>query len=59
MGQEPKVNERITGWAVQYSTVPVLVKLTPNVSDILPHGMAAKRGGAPVTIEEAKAACGQ
>ena len=46
VGQEPKVNERITGWAVQYSTVPVLVKLTPNVSDILPHGMAAKRGGA-------------
>ena len=46
VGQEPKVNERITAWAVQYSTVPVLVKLTPNVSDILPHGMAAKRGGA-------------
>jgi len=46
VGQEPKINERITGWAVQYSTVPVLVKLTPNVSDIIPHGMAAKRGGA-------------
>jgi dihydropyrimidine dehydrogenase (NAD+) subunit PreA len=46
VGQEPKINERITGWAVQYSTVPVLVKLTPNVSDIVPHGMAAKRGGA-------------
>jgi len=46
VGQEPKVNERITGWAVQYSSVPVLVKLTPNVSDIVPHGMAAKRGGA-------------
>jgi len=46
VGQEPKVNERITGWAVQYSTVPVLVKLTPNVSDIVPHGLAARRGGA-------------
>jgi dihydropyrimidine dehydrogenase (NAD+) subunit PreA len=46
VGQEPKVNERITGWAKQYSTIPVLVKLTPNVGDILPHGMAAKRGGA-------------
>jgi len=46
VGQEPRINERITGWAVQYSTVPVLVKLTPNVSDIVPHGMAAKRGGA-------------
>lgn len=46
VGQEPKVNERITSWAVEYSTVPVLVKLTPNVSDILPHGLAAQRGGA-------------
>jgi dihydropyrimidine dehydrogenase (NAD+) subunit PreA len=46
VGQEPKINERITSWAVKYSTVPVLVKLTPNVSDIVPHGLAAKRGGA-------------
>ncbi|MBP9113153.1 MAG: NAD-dependent dihydropyrimidine dehydrogenase subunit PreA [Polyangiaceae bacterium] len=46
VGQEPKVNERITGWVKKYAKVPVLVKLTPNVSDILPHGMAAKRGGA-------------
>jgi dihydropyrimidine dehydrogenase (NAD+) subunit PreA len=46
VGQEPKINERITGWATKYSTVPVLVKLTPNVSDIVPHGLAAKRGGA-------------
>lgn len=46
VGQEPTVNERITSWAKKYSTVPVLVKLTPNVSDIVPHGLAAKRGGA-------------
>src|SRR5689334_1451985 len=46
VGQEPKINERITSWAVEYSTVPVLVKLTPNVGDIRPHGMAARRGGA-------------
>jgi dihydropyrimidine dehydrogenase (NAD+) subunit PreA len=46
VGQEPKVNERITGWAKEFAKVPVLVKLTPNVSDIRPHGMAAKRGGA-------------
>jgi dihydropyrimidine dehydrogenase (NAD+) subunit PreA len=46
VGQEPKINERITGWAREFSTIPVLVKLTPNVSDIIPHGMAAKRGGA-------------
>lgn len=46
VGQEPRVNQEITSWAVEYSTIPVLVKLTPNVSDIIPHGMAAKRGGA-------------
>jgi dihydropyrimidine dehydrogenase (NAD+) subunit PreA len=46
VGQEPAVNERITSWAVEFSTVPVLVKLTPNVSNIVPHGMAARRGGA-------------
>ncbi len=46
VGQEPSVNERITSWAVEYSTVPVLVKLTPNVADIRPHGLAAQAGGA-------------
>ncbi len=46
VGQEPTVNERITGWAVKHSSVPVLVKLTPNVSNIIPHGMASQRGGA-------------
>ncbi len=46
VGQEPRVNQEITSWAVEYSTIPVLVKLTPNVSDIIPHGMAARKGGA-------------
>ena len=46
VGQEPKINEMITSWVKEYSTVPVLVKLTPNVADILPHGLAAQRGGA-------------
>ena len=46
VGQEPALNEKITSWAVEYSSVPVLVKLTPNVADIVPHGLAAQRGGA-------------
>jgi len=45
VGQEPSVNTKITSWAVEYSSVPVLVKLTPNVGDILPHGLAAQAGG--------------
>ncbi|MBU1431963.1 NAD-dependent dihydropyrimidine dehydrogenase subunit PreA, partial [Myxococcota bacterium] len=46
VGQEPKVNERITSWVQEVSTIPTLVKLTPNVGDIIPHGIAAQRGGA-------------
>ena len=46
VGQEPAVNEEITSWVMEYSSIPVLVKLTPNVADIIPHGMAAQRGGA-------------
>jgi dihydropyrimidine dehydrogenase (NAD+) subunit PreA len=51
VGQEPLVNERITGWARKYADkyrpgLPVLIKLTPNVGNILPHGMAAQAGGA-------------
>ena len=30
VGQEPDVLKVVAGWAVKYSTVPVLVKLTPN-----------------------------
>lgn len=46
VGQEPRVNQEITAWAKSYSSIPVLVKLTPNVSDIVPHGLASRRGGA-------------
>lgn len=46
VGQEPKLNETITSWAAEFSTIPVLVKLTPNVDNIVPHGLAAQRGGA-------------
>lgn len=46
VGQEAGVCETITRWAKEYSTVPVLIKLTPNVSDILIPGAAAVRGGA-------------
>lgn len=46
VGQEPTVNERITSWVTEKSPIPVLVKLTPNVGDIVPHGLAAQAGGA-------------
>ena len=46
VGQEPAVNTEITSWAKEYSSIPVLVKLTPNVGDIVPHGLASQKGGA-------------
>lgn len=46
VGQEPTVLKRITEWAKEFATTPVLVKLTPNVGDILEPGVAAVEGGA-------------
>lgn len=46
VGQEPKVLQKITSWAKEFATKPVLIKLTPNVGDILDPGLAAVEGGA-------------
>ncbi|MGB3211346.1 MAG: NAD-dependent dihydropyrimidine dehydrogenase subunit PreA [Desulforhopalus sp.] len=46
IGQEPKIAEEITRWAKEAASIPVLVKLTPNVADIREQGNAAKSGGA-------------
>jgi dihydropyrimidine dehydrogenase (NAD+) subunit PreA len=46
VGQEPKILETITGWAKEFARVPVIVKLTPNITDVTRPAAAAKRGGA-------------
>ncbi|HEX8940517.1 MAG TPA: NAD-dependent dihydropyrimidine dehydrogenase subunit PreA [Candidatus Limnocylindrales bacterium] len=46
VGQVPDYVRMITEWAVEASRVPVLVKLTPNVTDIRPPARAARAGGA-------------
>ena len=46
IGQVPEYLEMITGWAKAASEVPVLVKLTPNVTDITVAARAAQQGGA-------------
>lgn len=46
VGQVPEYCTMITEWVTEVSTVPVLVKLTPNVADIRFPGRAAKQGGA-------------
>ena len=46
VGQEPKVLQTIVEWVMEVATKPVIVKLTPNISDITEPAMAARRGGA-------------
>lgn len=46
VGQEPKVLEKITGWVKEFAKIPVIVKLTPNITDVTVPAEAAKRAGA-------------
>lgn len=46
VGQVPEYVEMVTAWAKQYSNAPVIVKLTPNITDIKQSARAANRGGA-------------
>ena len=46
VGQVPEYTEMITAWVKEKARTPVLVKLTPNVTDIRTIARAAKRGGA-------------
>lgn len=46
VGQVPEYAEMITAWVKEVSTVPVLVKLTPNVTNINAVARAAVQGGA-------------
>lgn len=46
VGQVPDYTCLITEWVKEVATIPVMVKLTPNVGDIAAIGRAAARGGA-------------
>jgi dihydropyrimidine dehydrogenase (NAD+) subunit PreA len=46
VGQVPEYTEMITAWVKERARTPVLVKLTPNITDIRSVARAAKRGGA-------------
>lgn len=45
VGQEPEILKMIVSWVKEVATKPVIVKLTPNISDITEPGQAAKLGG--------------
>ncbi|USG63213.1 NAD-dependent dihydropyrimidine dehydrogenase subunit PreA [Sneathiella marina] len=46
VGQVPEYIEMVTRWCKKYSQLPVIVKLTPNITDIRHAARAAVRGGA-------------
>ena len=46
VGQVPEYAEMITAWVKEKARTPVLVKLTPNITDIRAVARAARRGGA-------------
>ena len=46
VGQQPPVTEKIVGWVMEAATIPVIVKLTPNITDVTFAARAAKKGGA-------------
>ncbi|HET7812987.1 MAG TPA: NAD-dependent dihydropyrimidine dehydrogenase subunit PreA [Candidatus Baltobacteraceae bacterium] len=46
VGQHPDLIERVSYWVKEVARVPVIVKLTPNVTDIRFGARAASKGGA-------------
>ncbi|SHF09641.1 dihydropyrimidine dehydrogenase (NAD+) subunit PreA [Loktanella atrilutea] len=46
VGQVPEYIEMVVRWCKQYYQRPVIVKLTPNITDIRKPAQAAKNGGA-------------
>ena len=46
VGQVPEYIEMVTRWCKQYTRMPVIVKLTPNITDIRKPARAALEGGA-------------
>ena len=46
VGQVPEYCEQITSWAKAAAKIPVIVKLTPNITNIVLPAQAALRGGA-------------
>src|SRR6185295_16107801 len=46
VGQVPEYIQQAAAWCKKYARVPVIVKLTPNITNILPAAKAAMDGGA-------------
>ena len=45
VGQEPSVLKTIVEWVMEVAQIPIITKLTPNISHIVDPGLAAVQGG--------------
>lgn len=45
VGQEPEVLKTIVGWVMEVAKIPVITKLTPNITDITQPALAAAEAG--------------
>src|SRR5450432_16103 len=45
VGQQPAVAEKIVGWVMEAATIPVITKLTPNITDVTYAARAARKAG--------------
>lgn len=46
VGQVPEYVQQATEWCKKYASIPVIVKLTPNITNVVYPAEAAQRGGA-------------
>ncbi len=46
VGQEPKVLQELVAWVMETTKLPVIAKLTPNITDITEPAFAAQKAGA-------------
>jgi dihydropyrimidine dehydrogenase (NAD+) subunit PreA len=45
VGQQPEVAEKIVGWVMETAKIPVITKLTPNITDVTFAARAARKAG--------------
>ena len=55
VGQQPPVTEKIVSWVMEAATIPVIVKLTPNITDVTYAARAAPVRQLEVTLPRRRA----
>src|SRR5215467_12553965 len=45
VGQNPQVAEIVVGWVMEVAKIPIITKLTPNITDVTCAARAAKKAG--------------